>query len=666
MSRFLSRVRATLLAWLSVVLFSGAVSSRAADRTSPVPIAPPADWVEQVDVSREAFTAADPAGFVVNFLLIHGQDHVPEQASYQRRVYRITNESGLQPGAQLSWEFDPGYQQLTVHHVRVIRGGEVLDRLATANIQLIRQERDFDRHLLNGRQTAFIFLDDVRVGDVIDHAVTTKGWPPFLGGRYILNTSFIFPWPVQHYRRRIDTAADRLPIQRAKGEVLPPTVLREGDRVSLIWDGAGGKPVQAEAEQPGWFDPYEGLSLSEFSRWEDVVALLVPLYKVPDVIEPALTAKAAELVRGVETDDAKALAILQFVQQKVRYLGVHLSGDGWRPNPPAEVLTRRFGDCKDKAVLFCTLMRAAGLTAYPALVHTGVRRKLDERLPNPCAFDHAIVCIPTAEGGRWADPTLTSQAGGFERRGLPEYERALILRPGEKALAVVEVPAAAKPRTVVTEHFDSPAFDQPVTLEVVTRCTGAYADSRRAQFAASTVEAITRGAANFYASVYPGLTSTKPMTWTDDREQNTFTFTESYSIPGFWTQREDGRYYGSFDPKIVSQYCAVPRAPVRSTPLSVGYPSDITLTITARLPRNWSIKRNETLKEGVAFRAFKSIEAKAHNLKIHYEWKTMADHVPLEALAEHTRKLAEFNQSIKYTLNWKDPEKKAKKKRGKG
>jgi hypothetical protein len=249
---------------------------------------------------------------------------------------------------------------------------------------------------------------------------------------------------------------------------------------------------------------------------------------------------------------------------------------------------------------------------------------------------------------------------------LPVYERALVLRPGEDGLTTVEVPAGARPKTVVEEHFDSPAFDQPVTLEVVTRCTGLNADMRRAQFAMNSVEKITKDCVNFYASVYPGIISTKPVTWTDDREQNAITFVETYEIPNLWMKGDDERLHATFDPKVIAQFTGVPQTLVRTSPLGIAYPRDITLTMTARLPRDWSIKEEKVVAEWSAFRAVKSIAAKGRDLTIHYEWQTTADHVPVEAVPDSMRKLADFNHGISYTLHWKEPgKKKTDRKRGK-
>ena len=54
--------------------------------------------------------------------------------------------------------------------------------------------------------------------------------------------------------------------------------------------------------------------------------------------------------------------------------------DGSVPKPTQELLTlaRRFGDCKDKALLTVTLLRALGVQADPVLVNTDLRDTLAE------------------------------------------------------------------------------------------------------------------------------------------------------------------------------------------------------------------------------------------------------------------------------------------------
>ena len=74
----------------------------------------------------------------------------------------------------------------------------------------------------------------------------------------------------------------------------------------------------------------------------------------------------------------------------------------------AQVLARQYGDCKDKAVLFITLAKTAGLKADFALVRTRNSGKVEPTIPSQ-QFNHAIVYVPAQDGfpeGRFFDPTV--------------------------------------------------------------------------------------------------------------------------------------------------------------------------------------------------------------------------------------------------------------------
>jgi len=103
--------------------------------------------------------------------------------------------------------------------------------------------------------------------------------------------------------------------------------------------------------------------------------------------------------------------------------------NGHKPHPPAQVLKRRYGDCKDKALLLVSLLRATGIEAAPALANTRERAALDGFLPTAYAFNHAIVRARIDGKERWLDATLTSQRGELSALSTPGYERALVLDP---------------------------------------------------------------------------------------------------------------------------------------------------------------------------------------------------------------------------------------------
>ena len=81
---------------------------------------------------------------------------------------------------------------------------------------------------------------------------------------------------------------------------------------------------------------------------------------------------------GNKTDEQKVLSALHFVQDEVRYMGIEMGVNSHKPHAPDAVFAQRFGDCKDKTYLFCTLLQGMNIPAYPVLVNTGFKQRLFE------------------------------------------------------------------------------------------------------------------------------------------------------------------------------------------------------------------------------------------------------------------------------------------------
>ncbi len=92
-----------------------------------------------------------------------------------------------------------------------------------------------------------------------------------------------------------------------------------------------------------------------------------------------------------------------FVQNQIRYESVLLGDHDYRPNLPSEVVERRFGDCKDKALLLAQLLRNQGHTAFLTLVGPP---HIQHDYPDLSRFNHMIVALPSEQGWKFLDPTV--------------------------------------------------------------------------------------------------------------------------------------------------------------------------------------------------------------------------------------------------------------------
>jgi predicted Zn-dependent protease len=95
--------------------------------------------------------------------------------------------------------------------------------------------------------------------------------------------------------------------------------------------------------------------------------------------------------------DAQISEVLAKVHSEVRYTGLEFGESSLVPQPPAEILKRKYGDCKDKAALLVSMLRAVGIPANLALLNAGSGQDVDPEMPGLSRFNHAIVYIPGRE-----------------------------------------------------------------------------------------------------------------------------------------------------------------------------------------------------------------------------------------------------------------------------
>lgn len=650
-------------------------------KQSPVPetqyaspnIAPPAAWVDVAAVDSAALRPTPPedAVYGLDYLLRDHQEHVSEASVYRHEVYRVVNDGSLQSAASFTWDFEPSYEQLTLHHLRVIRNGVTQDRLDPARIQILRQETELERHMLNGRLTALIQLGDVRIGDVIDFASTIQGRNPVFGDRWYSTLGLGWYTPVRNRRARVlvPEGRDLHFVDHGKVGLSVDQSVKYSALAKynvFTWQGSDLPAIDYEGDAPAWFVQWPFVQLSESRTWAEVVWWAEPLYALPDPLPEMIREQAQRLAADHISEEERIIALLQFVQQEIRYLGLELEAGTHRPTAPAEVLARRFGDCKDKSILLCALLRALGIEAYPALVNTTQRGHVADWGPSPHAFNHVIVAIPTrVPAGRegaapdywWVDPTLTFQGGDLNHRALPRYQLALLIRSGENKLTAVVPPDMGRDGIQTEETFDIVAFDQPAGLRVVTHYTGNNADYMRSVLRQTAATQIARDHINYYAVMYPGLLESAPMSWDDDQRLNRITVNEFYSIPAPWEKipGPPAVVRMDYEPRLIMDFARRPSAPVRTLPLKIGYPSNVKLSAILNLPKPWSLNEQNERFDTDAFSACSQAQLQGARISLNYEWRTNADHVPPDKIAEHLQVLDKFRNSLGLSLTYTDP-----------
>ena len=140
------------------------------------------------------------------------------------------------------------------------------------------------------------------------------------------------------------------------------------------------------------------------SRWES------SLYEPQVIVDDAVAAKGRELTAGAKTELEKIRAIGTYVQN-LQYISIDIGvgyGNGMIPRPSNMVLSRGYGDCKDKANLMRAMLRALKIEAYPIAIYSGDPNFVREEWASPGQFNHAIIAVKVSDETR--APTVMNHA----------------------------------------------------------------------------------------------------------------------------------------------------------------------------------------------------------------------------------------------------------------
>jgi hypothetical protein len=139
----------------------------------------------------------------------------------------------------------------------------------------------------------------------------------------------------------------------------------------------------------------QGIGLT---TWDGIGVWFLALAEHQGEASPALKAKVEELTATETTLPGKVRAVSSFVQEEIRYVGVELGVGAYQPRKASEVLSLRYGDCKDKANLLLAMLREIGVDGTFLFVNTA-RGFVTPASPANLDFNHVIVAIklPAAE-----------------------------------------------------------------------------------------------------------------------------------------------------------------------------------------------------------------------------------------------------------------------------
>ncbi|MGY4829993.1 DUF3857 domain-containing protein [Sphaerotilaceae bacterium SBD11-9] len=620
-------------------------------------IAPAPSWVRPIAPSEPAEPPTEQLSQGVHYLLADSQTRVDAQdrLQYRHTASKAINQRGVESVAHVEIRFDPSYQTLTLHSIQVRRGNRIIPKLATASVKVLQREKELEYLIFDGSKTANVFLDDIRVGDIVEYAYSVRGSNPVFGNRQFGRIDLQWAAPVHQVYARLLWPQGRPLELLPRNQAVTPSVSEQGSHREYLWQARNVPALVLESNTPNWFDPYPSVQWGEFKDWQSVARWATPYYRVPQELSPALQAEVDRIARDHAAPQERLLAALQFVQREIRYLGVEIGPGSHAPSAPGKVLERRFGDCKDKSLLTITLLQALGIDARPALVNTGLRRGIRDLQPTPYAFNHVIVRASLKGKTYWIDPTRAPQKGDLAHLYQPDYDAALVVDESTRELASMANDSALYSRSIHTVFEAQGGFDKPVRYTVTTVAQGAGAEAMRNTLATENREDLQKRYLNFYANYYPKLVVDAPMDVKDDERDNRITLTEHYLITDFW-KRVDARKRteAAIHVPEVDDFLRRPRESIRIAPLGLAHPVSVTHTTEVRLPEDWGTRAETVRVEDASFEFERKKSETNKVLTVVDSYRSRADHVAPGDTERYAANLGRAREAIDMALFWND------------
>jgi transglutaminase-like putative cysteine protease len=504
--------------------------------------------------------------------------------TYIDTVYEAIAPSNLGEAGKFTIEFNPEYQRLVLQRVAIRRDGAWNDRLLPDKITLARRETDFESDMADGRVTALIVLDDVRVRDVVRVTYTIEGANPILAGHGFdaMATAWRAPMLDNHMRVLFDPGT-QVRSHRTLDSTAP-VVRDNAEGVEVTVDTHGPAPIVDEGSYPVWFDPNPRTQVGPDRTWADVVAWALPLYPEVKTLPADLEARIAQW-KKLPDANARVRAATRAVQDEVRYFGVEMGSSTHRPAAPSETWARRYGDCKDKTYLLATILGRMGIQAVPALVSTELGRSTRDVVPTAAAFNHVIVRAIVDGATVWIDATM-SQLGGQPRdRDLSRYGAVLPILAGTAALQDIAAPTKTTRAMRTVETYVPQAKDGTVRLDIETVYEGELADDVRRSLSRSRSDEVLRSRTDYFRRRYGEADAVGGLGTRDDRERNTYVVTESFLLkhPFEDAAKPALEVYGL----TLDDASELPRTMSRKGPLLVGSPTAYRHEIRVQMPEGW-------------------------------------------------------------------------------
>ncbi len=342
---------------------------------------------------------------------------------------KVLNDRGKEKFAEVSIPYDSTYEKLELEYARTIKPDGTVVTVGDKNIRDVSLYLNFPMY--SNARARIISMPEVVPGACIEYKV--KITRTKLANEKDFDTAYWLqadePIIFEHFNITVPKEKNlKFKVINAEyntlGYELEPKQTADGLKKVYSFEFENVPAIIPEPAMPSLsrIDPY--VMLSTFGSWQDIYLWWRSLYKDKVVSNDEIRLKSQELVKGLKSKHDRVRAIYNYCVQEIRYVAVEYGDAGYEPHKAEEIFKNKYGDCKDKAILFISMLGSIGIDAYPVLISTFDSLEVEEDIPG-LVFDHAIAAVELDNKLVFLD--LTASTTPFMDLPAPDQDRLALV-----------------------------------------------------------------------------------------------------------------------------------------------------------------------------------------------------------------------------------------------
>jgi hypothetical protein len=585
------------------------------------------------------------------YLLVDEQYNTLQKQNYFHYATKIVSEAGLDYASQIEINYDPSYQKAVIHHIKIHRGNQIINKANASEIKLLTEEKNRGQGILNGYKTLYANLSGVMKGDIIEYDYSIIGYNKIFDGKINFEFWISYSVPVGKVIYRVMfSKSDSLTIKNLNTNVNP--VIKDGPYNDYSWVIDQPKILKVDDNIPTWYDPYPTVQLSTVNSWTDVKTWFAKLFKVITSNNELIKETVSTIVKNKSNKLEQVTGIVDFVQNSIRYSGNENGIYSHVPHNPEMVLKNAFGDCKDKSLLLCEMLKKIDVEAYPVLLNTNLKKTVQNHLPSLNKFDHCIVAIKWENKLYYLDPTVSYQRGSFAERTATNLELGLVIDDTKETFRII--PTNTNGKIEVIEEYDVDEVEGDTKLRVQFKYYGPSANQVRYYFATNSRVDVQQYYKDYYLKYADDIEIIDSLKVEDDSINNVFTSYEYYTLKKFWaidSAVNKNVVSKDFIPNTLNEKLIYVDAVSRKDPMQINFPINIEQEIKITKAAGWNIKDKEFTEKNMFYDFFMSNAVEENTLILKYKYKAKKENVEVSEYKLYKEKMEILNNSLIFSVS---------------